>query len=172
MARSYEERAELGRSIIRTVKSDSTTPELEIRTLLRQAKLKYRLNYKSLPGKPDIVLLGRKIAVFIHGCFWHSHDCRAGQNRPKRNADYWFQKLERNRQRDSENLTKLSSMRWRVFVVWECEVKREGLKQRLLDFIQVSSESGRNKMPLVDTTLKDKANLGCALLVPDLARNP
>ena len=84
---------------------------------------RYRLNRADLPGKPDIVLAGRRLAIFVHGCFWHGHDCPRGARTPKANREYWVQKIERNRARDAVAQATLAAARWRVETVWECELK-------------------------------------------------
>ncbi len=84
---------------------------------------RYRLHRKDLPGKPDIVLPGRRLAVFVHGCFWHGHDCARGARVPKANRDYWLGKVARNRARDIAARTGLEAAGWRVETVWECELK-------------------------------------------------
>src|SRR5690242_17430109 len=86
---------------MRRIRGTDTGPELAVRKLCRELGLKgYRIHRKDLPGKPDIAWVSRKIAVFIHGCFWHGHDCVEGARRPKSNRSYWLPKIERNQQRD------------------------------------------------------------------------
>jgi DNA mismatch endonuclease (patch repair protein) len=86
-----------------------------------------------LPGKPDIVLPGRKTVVFVHGCFWHGHTCKRGARVPKANRDYWVAKIARNRARDRKHRTALKRAGWNVITVWECEIGREArLAARLL----------------------------------------
>lgn len=87
----------------------------------------YRIHRKELPGKPDIAWIGRRLAIFVHGCFWHGHDCAEGLRKPKSNRDYWIPKIERNRWRDAENLSALRAMGWKILVVWECEIKSAAL---------------------------------------------
>jgi DNA mismatch endonuclease (patch repair protein) len=85
-----------------------------------------------LPGSPDVVFAGRRVALFVHGCFWHGHDCRRGDRQPKANAAYWTAKIARNRARDGQVLGQLAAAGWRSLVVWECELKDEpGLGARL-----------------------------------------
>ncbi len=84
---------------------------------------RYRLNRADLPGKPDIVLAGRRLAVFVHGCFWHGHDCARGARIPKANRAYWTAKIGANRARDHAARTALEAAGWRVEAVWECELK-------------------------------------------------
>ena len=86
---------------MRAVKSRDTGPELAVRAMLRAIAPGYRLCRADLPGKPDIVYGRRKLAIFVHGCFWHGHDCPRGARMPKANADYWRAKIARNRARDA-----------------------------------------------------------------------
>ena len=110
-------------AVMRSVKGRDTAPELRVRRMLWRLGARYRLHRKDLPGRPDIVLPGRKLAVFVHGCFWHGHDCPRGARVPKANRDYWLAKVARNRGRDVEARAKLEAMGWRVLVVWECALK-------------------------------------------------
>jgi len=119
-------------SVMRQVKGRNTTPELRVRKALTRLGARYRLHRKDLPGNPDIVLPGRKLALFVHGCFWHGHDCARGARVPKQNRDYWTAKVGRNRARDAANRTKLEGLGWRVETIWECELKdASALSQRL-----------------------------------------
>ena len=114
------------------VKGRDTGPERAVRSLLWSAGYRYRLNRRDLPGTPDIVLPGRRAAVFVHGCFWHGHDCPRGARQPKANAEYWRAKIARNVARDARNQAELTALGWRPLVVWECELKRpETLFERL-----------------------------------------
>ena len=108
---------------MRRVKGRDTGPELKVRRLLWGAGYRYRLQRKDLPGRPDIVLAGRRAAVFVHGCFWHGHDCPRGARQPKANADYWTAKISRNVERDARVQAELAAGGWRPVVVWECELK-------------------------------------------------
>ncbi len=119
-------------SVMRQVKAKNTTPELKVRRLLTRMGLRYRLHRADLPGKPDIVMPGRKLAIFVHGCFWHGHDCARGARAPKANADYWQAKIGRNRARDIEHRAALQARGWRVLTLWECDLKDEAqIKQRV-----------------------------------------
>ncbi len=108
---------------MRQVKGRDTTPELVVRRLIWRLGGRYRLHRGDLAGKPDIVLAGRRLAVFVHGCFWHGHDCRRGARLPKANRDYWSGKIGRNRARDAAARAALETAGWRVETVWECELK-------------------------------------------------
>ncbi len=101
-----------------------TSPEVQLRRALWAAGIRgYRKNVRELPGKPDILLAKQKLAVFVHGCFWHScPTCSAGRI-PKTNSNYWTAKLARNVERDAENQAKLESLGYRVLIVWECQIK-------------------------------------------------
>ena len=115
--------AEKRSDVMRRVKGRDTSPELAVRRMLWRLGARYRLHRKDLPGHPDIVMPGRRLAVFVHGCFWHGHDCARGARVPKQNRDYWEGKVGRNRDRDAANLEKLEALGWRVLTVWECELK-------------------------------------------------
>lgn len=119
-------------AVMRRVKGRDTGPELAVRRILRAAGIGYRLGGCGLPGRPDVVMKGRRVALFVHGCFWHGHDCRRGARRPKANADYWLAKVERNRARDARNVADLTALGWRVIVVWECEMKTPEFADRLI----------------------------------------
>jgi DNA mismatch endonuclease, patch repair protein len=119
-------------AVMRAVKSRDTGPELKVRKALRALAPGYRLHRADLPGKPDIVYTGRRLAIFVHGCFWHGHDCPRGARSPKDNADYWRAKIARNRARDAESVMRLEAMGWRALVIFECALKEQAaLKARL-----------------------------------------
>jgi len=121
-------------AVMRRVKGRDTTPELKLRKLLTRMGLRYRLHRKDLPGSPDVAFMGRRVAIFMHGCFWHGHDCRRGARQPKANADYWLAKIGRNRARDAACLAALDAMGWRALVIWECHLRDEAaVEARLRD---------------------------------------
>jgi DNA mismatch endonuclease (patch repair protein) len=121
---------------MRAVKSRDTAPELAVRALLRKFAPGYRLHRKDAPGNPDISYPGRKRAIFVHGCFWHGHDCARGARAPKANAEYWRAKIGRNRARDARCEQELAALGWRVLVVWECELKApDAVEQELRLFL-------------------------------------
>jgi DNA mismatch endonuclease (patch repair protein) len=121
-------------AVMRRVKGRDTTPERLVRKLLTELGVRYRLHRADLPGKPDIVMAGRRLAIQIHGCFWHGHDCARGARVPKNNRGYWLAKVGRNRARDAESLARLCAMGWRVETIWECEMKDQAaLRTRLAD---------------------------------------
>jgi DNA mismatch endonuclease (patch repair protein) len=118
--------------VMARVKGKDTSPELKVRKLLTRLGLRYRLHRADLPGKPDVVLPGRKTVVCVHGCFWHGHDCARGARMPKANADYWQSKIARNRTRDVAAREALAADGWRTVVVWECELKDEAALEKRL----------------------------------------
>lgn len=112
-------------AVMRRVKNKGTTPELTVRRALTRLGARYRLHRKDLTGSPDIVLAGRKLAIFVHGCFWHGHTCARGARVPKQNRDYWVAKVGRNTARDGQNRAALETRGWRVLTLWECELRDE-----------------------------------------------
>ncbi len=107
--------------IMRAVKSSDTEPEKAVRRIAHRMGYRFRLHYAALPGKPDLAFPSRRAVIFVHGCFWHSHDCERG-SRPRTNAAYWAAKLARNVERDAEQLAQLKNQGWRTLVIWECEI--------------------------------------------------
>lgn len=121
---------------MRSIKAKDTQPELVVRRMLREAGFPgYRLHRRDLPGRPDIVYAGRRKLIFVHGCFWHGHECREGSRKPKTRVDYWHPKIDGNRSRDLRNLQRLRDAGWRVEVIWECEIAQPGLQKRLAAFM-------------------------------------
>ncbi len=100
-----------------------TQPELFVRRMLHTRGWRYRLHAKTLPGTPDIVFPGRRAVLFVHGCFWHGHDCRSGRL-PKTRRAFWAAKIAANRSRDSRKVAELVERGWRVMTVWQCSLKR------------------------------------------------
>lgn len=120
---------------MQAVKSKNTWPELAVRKALFALGYRYRLHRRDLPGAPDIVFPGRKKVIFVHGCFWHGHNCRRGAA-PKSRVEFWSDKLEKNRVRDRRNYEELARLGWRSSTVWECEISDlEGLQGRLKAFL-------------------------------------
>ena len=121
-------------AVMRAVKSENTAPERALRKLLHALAPGYRLHRVDLPGKPDVVYGPRRFAIFMHGCFWHGHDCKRGARPPKNNAEYWRAKIARNRARDEKNVAALEALGWRTLTIFECELKDAGaLEARLRD---------------------------------------
>lgn len=118
------------------IRSKDTAPEMAVRRLAHGLGYRHRLHRADLPGKPDMVFPSRKAVVFVHGCFWHGHDCKRGARKPKANAEYWQAKIGRNVERDAAAVAALAAMGWRSLVVWECELKdAAAVEQRLREFL-------------------------------------
>lgn len=131
-----EDSAALRRRTMQAVKSKDTKPELLVRRLVHAKGYRYRLHSNNLPGKPDLVLSGRKKVIFVHGCFWHGHDCARGARIPKTSQDYWIGKVKRNRDRDCAVQKKLLEIGWASLVIWECETHDvEALARRIIAFL-------------------------------------
>lgn len=111
--------------IMARVRGKNTRPEMIVRRLVFGSGYRYRLHNPQLPGKPDLVFPGRRKVIFVHGCFWHGHNCPRGSRLPKTNADYWRMKIERNRERDAANTAKLEAEGWGVLVIWECQLGKD-----------------------------------------------
>ncbi len=121
---------------MRSVKSKDTGPELLVRSLLHLLGYRFRLHRKDLPGKPDIVFPGRRKIIFVHGCFWHGHQCARGCRVPKSNRDYWVRKITGNKERDTIHLAVLKASGWQILTIWECEAgMSEDLLQKLVGFL-------------------------------------
>jgi DNA mismatch endonuclease (patch repair protein) len=126
---------------MRSIRSKNTAPELLIRELLFSLGFRFRLHVKSLPGTPDIVLPKYRTAIFVHGCFWHGHDCHLFKL-PQTRPDFWQAKIDANRQRDLRSENMLISAGWHVLYVWECALKGrlkqdpDELAQLLMGLIQ------------------------------------
>lgn len=125
-------------AIMRAVKSKDTKPEMIVRRMVHAMGYRYRLHGRALSGKPDLVFAGRRKVIFVHGCFWHGHNCSRGARQPKANGEYWKAKIARNAQRDMANAIALQKNNWQVMTVWECETRlseRKLLEQRLREFL-------------------------------------
>lgn len=108
--------------IMSRVRATGTRPEMAVRRLVHGLGYRYRLHSKQLPGRPDLVFAGRRMVVFVHGCFWHRHPgCRLART-PKSRVDFWRAKLDGNRERDLLTQRQLGELGWRSLVVWECEL--------------------------------------------------
>jgi DNA mismatch endonuclease (patch repair protein) len=119
-------------ALMKRVRRQDTAPEILVRRALHAAGLRYRLHVRGLPGSPDLVLPRRGTVVFVHGCFWHGHDCRHGSAQSKSNTAFWQAKIEANRERDSRQRLALEVMGWQVETVWECECKEPQHLERLV----------------------------------------
>lgn len=121
---------------MRAIKSCNTKPEMIVRRCAHGLGYRYSLKRRDLPGSPDLAFVSRRKAVFVHGCFWHGHDCKRGARMPSANAAYWSAKIGRNAARDKASISGLKALGWSSLVIWECEL-RDGaaLSQRLSRFL-------------------------------------
>ncbi len=118
--------------IMSRVRGKDTTPERRVRSLVHRLGYRFRLHRRSLPGCPDLVFPARRVALFVHGCFWHGHPCARGDRLPSTNAAYWKNKIDSNKARHQRHVRDLSELGWQVLVVWECETKDlDALRSRL-----------------------------------------
>jgi DNA mismatch endonuclease (patch repair protein) len=125
---------------MRAVRSRDTAPEFAVRRAARRLGYHYRLHRKDLPGSPDLTFAGRRCVIFVHGCFWHSHEGCSRSARPKTNSRFWSAKLDRNRERDRSHEQALREAGWRVLIVWECETKDAGrLELTIMTFLSADS---------------------------------
>lgn len=114
-------------ALMKRVRRSDTKPEVTLRKELHRLGFRYVIGDKRLPGTPDLVFPKYKAAVFVHGCFWHGHGCRQGRS-PSSNVEYWKPKIAANRARDDRKEQLLKEQGWRVFTVWECELKSASLQ--------------------------------------------
>lgn len=114
------------------IRSKNTLPEITVRKFLAASGLRYRLHPVKLAGKPDIVLHSFRTVIFINGCFWHQHKGCKRQSIPKSNKKYWDKKLEKNINKQKENISNLKKQGWKIIIIWECETKEEVNLKKLL----------------------------------------
>jgi len=129
------------------IRAKNTKPEILIRSLLHRNGFRFRIHVHNLPGKPDIVLTRYHAVIFVHGCFWHGHECSLFKW-PRTRPDFWREKIRRNRTNDHKAREALIVNGWRVGIVWECALRGtgknlEGVAQKLSDWL-------RNNTPLLE----------------------
>ena len=123
-------------ALMRQIRGKDTRPELRVRRLVHRLGYRYRLHKADLPGSPDLVLASRRKAIFVHGCFWHRHDCPLGRKWPTTRQEYWIPKLKRNQRRDHASERGLQKLGFDVLVIWECETRDQAtLAARLAAFL-------------------------------------
>lgn len=130
------------------IRSNKTKPEFFVRSILHKHGLRFRVNYANIAGKPDLYFPRKKVAIFVHGCFWHHHKGCKYANIPKSNTEYWTTKMKRNQERDEFVLNTLRGLDIRVIIIWECTVKkikknlllRQETIQQIIDFLESSQK--------------------------------
>ena len=121
------------------IRGKGTKPEMAVRKLLHALGYRYRLHRRDLPGCPDLVFAGRKMVIFVHGCFWHRHRCRNGRVTPATRPEFWQTKLDGNKARDVINRRRLRKLGWKVLVIWECWTRNPALlKRKLCNFLDTT----------------------------------
>jgi DNA mismatch endonuclease (patch repair protein) len=114
------------------IKGKNTKPEMIVRKLAFALGYRYRLHDGKLPGKPDLVFVGRHKVIFVHGCYWHRHDCKYGKVIPQTRKKFWEEKLAGNKERDKKNVRELKKLGWDVLIIWECETKETSRYERMV----------------------------------------
>lgn len=131
------------------IRGKNTIPELVVRSVAHALGLRFRLHDRRLPGTPDLVLRKHRAVIFVHGCFWHRHECGLAAM-PKTRTEFWVEKFAANQRRDVSNRAELAVQGWRVLEIWECETKRSvAVAARLAEFFQLSlaAEQGARVVP-------------------------
>ena len=118
--------------IMSKISSKDTKPEILVRKFLFSKGFRYRINVKTLPGKPDIVLPKYKTIIFVNGCFWHGHNCKKGKL-PSSNTDFWKEKISNNKSRDAKNSDLLVKLGWKVIIIWQCEISKIDNRTKILN---------------------------------------
>jgi DNA mismatch endonuclease (patch repair protein) len=128
------------------IKGKNSQPEMLVRRMLFAAGYRFRLHRRDLPGTPDIVMPSKKIAIFVHGCFWHAHKGCKYAKVPATRPDFWAAKLQANVERDQKAIETLTTMGWRVLCVWECSTRHqdtvESLGKKVVDWINGGTQFG------------------------------
>ncbi|WP_353015532.1 very short patch repair endonuclease [Mesorhizobium sp. M0854] len=123
------------------VRSRDTAPEIKVRRLAHALGFRFRLHRRDLPGTPDLVFPRHRMAVFVHGCFWHRHEGCSRASMPSSNVDFWLAKFERNQFRDARALESLERMGWQVHVIWECETRSDDRLREILIALLAKGQS-------------------------------
>ena len=126
------------------IRGRHTKPEILVRRFLHASGLRFRI-HPALPGRPDLVLPAHRTAVFVHGCFWHRHDCPNGRVWPATRPEFWRAKLSGNAERDVRTVQKLEELGWRVLTVWECDLGEKTLEKLVRDISRPRRKSPPGK---------------------------
>lgn len=126
---------EMRAALMSRIRGKNTKPELAVRRMLFALGYRFRVHIKELPGCPDIVFFRRRAVIFVHGCFWHRHNCEKAYT-PKTRHEFWQQKFSQNVERDQRSYQLLAEAEWRIFVAWECEIERDyTFVERVTEFL-------------------------------------
>jgi DNA mismatch endonuclease (patch repair protein) len=131
-------------ALMARVKGKNTCPEMKVRSYLHRQGFRFRLHAHSLPGSPDLIFPSRRIALFVHGCFWHRHGCKATST-PKTRTGFWTEKFAANQARDERNERALRAQGWETITVWECDIKADKFQESVLAALRASPVSGRRR---------------------------
>ncbi len=132
--------------IMSSIKNKDTRPELAVRSLLHRMGHRFRLHQKDLPGKPDIILKKHKTVVFVHGCYWHRHNCKRGQSMPSSNKEFWQRKFRGTIERDKKVQEQLKKLDWNVGVIWQCELKTQSDTVKKLENILAAGKENKSRI--------------------------
>lgn len=119
------------------IRAKNTKPEVFVRSMLHRMGYRFRIHLNGLPGKPDIVLPKYHTAIFVHGCFWHGHEGCKDFAPPKTRTEWWLNKINGNKKRDTENITQLGRQGWQVIIIWECELTPDKWENTIKTFVDV-----------------------------------
>jgi DNA mismatch endonuclease (patch repair protein) len=126
------------KTIMQSIQGKDSRPEKIVRSMIFKLGFRYRLHDALLPGKPDLVFKSAKKIIFVHGCYWHRHNCKKGNSIPDTNQEFWKKKFAANKKRDKEVRRKLRKEGWKILIIWECETrktKRSKLATRIIKFL-------------------------------------
>lgn len=122
------------------ISGKETMPEILIRKFLFARGFRFKKNDKRLPGKPDVVLPKYRTVIFVHGCFWHGHECKRSKL-PETRREFWENKISGNKKRDKKNIENLKQTGWYVIVVWQCEIKNKSFFESRMEAVQHTIEN-------------------------------
>ena len=119
------------------IRAKNTKPEVFVRSMLHRMGYRFRIHVKGLPGKPDIVLPKYHTAIFVHGCFWHGHEGCKDFAPPKTRTEWWLNKINGNKKKDTENIAQLDRQGWQVIIIWECELTPDNRENTIKSLVDV-----------------------------------
>ena len=119
------------------IRAKNTKPEVFVRSMLHRMGYRFRIHLKGLPGKPDIVLPKYHTAIFVHGCFWHGHEDCKDFAPPKTRTEWWLNKINGNKKKDTENIAQLDRQGWQVIIIWECELTPDKRETTIKSLVEV-----------------------------------